>query len=174
MSASELKPCPFPHEVARGVFVELDDEEWDCVCVRCGDCAALGPVIDLQDHPNHEAATNAAIAAWNTRQAADMLSTLEGVRQWQPIESAEKTAERTVLLARFVGSPYGWVLGAGHYNPSMGSFEGEPLDTLHRGFAFDRATHWMPLPEPPAALSPMKEIQKMGQEWDNAGENVRG
>lgn len=64
---SEPMRCPFTHEVARGPDVELDDEEWDCVMVRCGDCAAMGPVMMLQDYPDHSSATQAAIEAWNTR-----------------------------------------------------------------------------------------------------------
>ena len=65
--SEELKPCPFVHEVVRGVSVEIDDEEWDCACVRCGDCAAMGPVLMLDEYSDHPTASDAAIAAWNKR-----------------------------------------------------------------------------------------------------------
>jgi hypothetical protein len=65
---SELLPCPFPHEVKRGVFVEVDTVDFGFARVSCSDCGCAGPYVTLA---NHERATKAekaeAIAAWNTR-----------------------------------------------------------------------------------------------------------
>jgi hypothetical protein len=42
---SELLACPFPHEAKRGVFLEIDTEDFGFVRGACGDCGAAGPFV---------------------------------------------------------------------------------------------------------------------------------
>jgi hypothetical protein len=64
--AAGLEPCPFPHDVQRGPFIERDTEDFFFVRVSCGDCGCAGPYIplDREDGKSEEAQ---AIAAWNVR-----------------------------------------------------------------------------------------------------------
>lgn len=62
----ELLPCPFPHEIKRGPFVERDGEDFFFVRVSCGDCGCAGPYVPL-DSKDGKAEKAEAIRLWNTR-----------------------------------------------------------------------------------------------------------
>ena len=72
MSISEkqiaLEPCPFPHDVKLGVFLEIDTEDFGFVRAACSDCGCAGPYVTLD---NLEGATedekHHAATLWNTR-----------------------------------------------------------------------------------------------------------
>jgi hypothetical protein len=63
-----LLPCPFPHEAKRGVFLEIDTDDFGFVRGACSDCGAAGPYVTLDslegatDDEKHQAVT-----LWNTR-----------------------------------------------------------------------------------------------------------
>lgn len=71
-------------------------------------------------------------------------------RRWRPIETAPKNGS-SILVARHMGQPWGWVLGTAYW-VSVRGISGwiargitEPPGELGLG----EPTHWQPLPPPP-------------------------
>lgn len=67
---TKLKPCPFPHEVKRGIFLEIDTVGFGFARVSCSDCGCAGPYVTLDDHQQATDAEKAEAARiWNQRKA---------------------------------------------------------------------------------------------------------
>jgi hypothetical protein len=67
-SVEELLPCPFPHETKRGVFLEIDTEDFGFARIACSDCGCAGPYVTLDSCEKATAAERAEAARlWNTR-----------------------------------------------------------------------------------------------------------
>lgn len=65
---TDLLPCPFPHEVRRGVFLEVDTDDFGFVRGACSDCGCAGPYITLNSLEGATAAEQSRAARlWNTR-----------------------------------------------------------------------------------------------------------
>jgi hypothetical protein len=72
--ADTLKPCPFPHDVKRGVFLETDTEDAFFIRGACSDCGCSGPYTSIDGEFPSEAERVEATRLWNTRTiAADTL-----------------------------------------------------------------------------------------------------
>jgi hypothetical protein len=68
MDETTLKPCPFPHEVKRGVFLEIDTEDFGFARGACSDCGCAGPYVTLDSCARVTEAERAeATRLWNTR-----------------------------------------------------------------------------------------------------------
>jgi hypothetical protein len=73
-----LKACPFPHEVKRGVFLEIDTVDFCFVRGACSDCGCAGPYVTLDSCERvTDAERDEAARLWNTRTPA--VATDEGV-----------------------------------------------------------------------------------------------
>ena len=65
----KLEPCPFPHKVVRGPFVEIDSVDFFFIRVSCADCGCAGPYVPFDGLTVKKAQREKAITAWNTRPA---------------------------------------------------------------------------------------------------------
>lgn len=64
--STELVACPFPHEVKRGVFLEVDTEDFGFVRGACSDCGCAGPFVTLANRERPTKAERAeAVKLWN-------------------------------------------------------------------------------------------------------------
>jgi hypothetical protein len=99
----ELKPCPFPHEVRRGVFLEVDTEDFGFVRGACSDCGAAGPFVDIAGRrvPTEEQEQEAA-RLWNTRvQALSSKNELPSEVDWRHL--VERNEKRFWLVVHEPG-----------------------------------------------------------------------
>lgn len=78
----ELKPCPFPHKVKRGPFLDIDEEDFAIVRGACGDCGACGPFVSLSGTRATGAEKAEATRLWNTRGSgiSEVVEALEEAR----------------------------------------------------------------------------------------------
>ncbi len=64
----KLLACPFPHEAKRGVFLEIDMDDFGFVRGACSDCGCAGPYVTLVSCEKVTDAERAeATRLWNTR-----------------------------------------------------------------------------------------------------------
>jgi hypothetical protein len=63
----KLDACPFPHEVKRGVFLEIDTEDFGFVRGACSDCGCAGPYVTLASEKASDAEKAEAALLWNRR-----------------------------------------------------------------------------------------------------------
>ena len=63
----DLKPCPFPHQVKRGVFLEIDTEDFGFVRGACSDCGAAGPFVSIAFEAPTDPDKQEAARLWNER-----------------------------------------------------------------------------------------------------------
>lgn len=87
---------------------------------------------------------NGSAVQTNLRAAADRIEALQAAQAWQPIETAPARTEVLVYIPTAKTRP----VRTGRYGLES---TGKRLWVYGGEFAFDvgKATHWMPLPQPP-------------------------
>lgn len=67
--SDELSPKPCPFCTSKNVRPQSETEEWNISQVRCRDCGAIGPFVDIGEYAGGMTweAEKKAIALWNTR-----------------------------------------------------------------------------------------------------------
>lgn len=88
-----------------------------------------------------------------------------GVTEWQPIETAPKN-RHLLIFSSATG------VETSFWNPSLDDWDGG-LDGYGEPQALVHATHWMPLPAPPAARGCGAKLAP-GQWWNFCGETDMG
>ena len=147
----ELKPCPF---CGCETVEDWSESTWPrpVMWMYCAECNAKGPRVMMQRNEEAEDWMGRAIAAWNNR-IPDPAADLE--RAWQPIETAPKDGTSIIIGCDYDRLGKSRVTMA-WYEQSMWveakHWDDDVEDWVFLECAF-RATHWMPLPPPPADLA---------------------
>jgi hypothetical protein len=158
VTGQELAACPFCGCEASMREADSDGPMW-AECDMCSARTAEG------QYPDNVAQW------WNMRfgpEAADKLEALSGRISWQPIETAPRDGTLVLLLVDYSegehwidDEPSGLGRTIGHNNDeNVGEGEGQGWQFAGWCWTHDhyvegvgQPTHWMPLPEPPAALA---------------------
>lgn len=125
--AEKLLPCPFCGGRAERVDIE-DSENAGGSCISCTKCQASSNV-EFEFKENF-------VSNWNRRTTRRRV-----MAEWQPIETAPRNGTPVLLWKASTREHY----VAAKLNSANG-----PGWCTPDGFEIFRATHWQPLPEPPA------------------------
>lgn len=144
MTEMVLKPCPFCG--SRGaLWTNIDNTQCRIECIAAANWTRTTPTCSGASLTFPSASE--AITAWNTR-ASPSAPVGEG---WQPIETAPK--DGTLVLAWCV-HPFRRYGGEGYEGPVIAHWTNHNDGGWTWYGLTGQFTHWMPLPQPPALLSP--------------------